>query len=79
MLAATRALDLDYAVVDAMPVDEGLVVLEVNANGVWWFLPEDVAGVLETRFHGFIDGLIAQARRRGSDLLGPRKIRPQDA
>lgn len=79
MLAATRALDLDYAVVDAMPVDEGLAVLEVNANGVWWFLPEDVAGVLEARFHGFIDGFIAQARRRGSGMLGPRKMRPQDA
>jgi hypothetical protein len=72
MLAAARALDLDYAVVDAMPVAEGLAVLEVNANGVWWFLPEDVAGVLETRFHGFIDGLIEQARRRVSGLPGPR-------
>src|SRR4029077_15583487 len=72
MLAAARALDLDYAVVDAMPVAEGLAVLEGNANGVWWFLPEDVAGVLETRFHGFIDGLIEQARRRVSGLPGPR-------
>lgn len=64
MLAAARALDLDYAVVDAMPVDDGLAVLEVNANGVWWFLPDDVAQVLEKRFHAFLDRLIAQAKGR---------------
>ncbi|MBV9569556.1 MAG: hypothetical protein JO172_15610 [Hyphomicrobiales bacterium] len=63
MLAAARALDLDYAVVDAMPVDAGLAVLEVNANGVWWFLPQDVASVLEHRFHAFLDQLIAQGKR----------------
>lgn len=79
MLAAARNLHLDYAVVDAMPVDEGLAVLEVNANGVWWFLPNDVARVLETRFHRFLDGLIAQGRRRGASSPGPRYTRSQDA
>jgi hypothetical protein len=59
MLAAARALALDYAVIDAMPAGEGLVILEVNANGVWWFLPDEVAGALETRFHAFLDRLIA--------------------
>ena len=62
MRAAARALDLDYAVVDAMPVDDGLAVLEVNANGVWWFLPEDVAREIERRFHAYLDHLIASVR-----------------
>ncbi|MBV9112261.1 MAG: hypothetical protein JOY67_05510 [Hyphomicrobiales bacterium] len=62
MLAAARALELDYAVIDAMPVGDGLAVLEVNPNGVWWFLPDDVASVLEGRFHAFLDRLIAEVR-----------------
>ncbi len=72
MRSAARALDLDYAVVDAMPAAEGLAVLEVNANGVWWFLPDDVARALEKRFHGFLDKLIAQAKSRGFGSVGPR-------
>ena len=63
MLAAARALDLDYAVVDAMPIADDLAVLEVNANGVWWFLPQDVARILEGRFHTFLDRLVARERR----------------
>jgi hypothetical protein len=59
MLAVARALDLDYAVIDAMPIDDGLAILEVNANGVWWFLPEEVASRLEGRFHAFLERLIA--------------------
>ena len=49
-----RALGLDYAVIDAIPVGEDLQVLEVNANGVWWFLPADVGAVLEGRFHAWL-------------------------
>ena len=50
----TRLLGLDYAVIDAIPVGDELHVLEVNANGVWWFLPDDVGAVLETRFHAWL-------------------------
>jgi hypothetical protein len=35
-------------------------------------LPDDVARVLERRFHGFIDGLIAQPPRRGLGVPGSR-------
>jgi hypothetical protein len=62
MLAAARALDLEYAVIDAMPAGDGLVILEVNANGVWWFLPEDVGIRLEARFHAYLDRLIGEGR-----------------
>ena len=61
MLAAARALGLDYAVIDAMPVGDDLLILEVNANGVWWFLPQAVQDELETRFHLFLDKLIGEA------------------
>jgi hypothetical protein len=65
MLAAAKALGLDYAVIDAMPDGEGgLVVLEVNANGVWWFLPDAVGRLLEGRFHAFLDRMIAAPRTR---------------
>ncbi|MBV9138256.1 MAG: hypothetical protein JO357_14460 [Hyphomicrobiales bacterium] len=72
MLGAARALDLDYAVVDAMPVGDDLAILEVNANGVWWFLPADVANLLEGRFHAFLDRLLADVKRPGNGSLGPR-------
>lgn len=65
MLAASRALDLRYAVIDALPDGDGLVILEVNANGVWWFLPKDVATALEARFHAFLDRLIGDPRMQG--------------
>ncbi len=64
MLAAARALDLGFAVIDAMPEDGRLVILEVNANGVWWFLPDEVASVLERRFHAYLDRLIGEGRPR---------------
>ncbi|MBV9054457.1 MAG: hypothetical protein JO196_18845 [Hyphomicrobiales bacterium] len=72
MLGAARALDLDYAVVDAMPVGDDLAILEVNANGVWWFLPADVANLLEGRFHAFLDRLLADVKHPGNGSLGPR-------
>jgi hypothetical protein len=64
MLAAARALDLRYAVIDALPEGDSLVILEVNPNGVWWFLPADVATMLEARFHAFLDRLIGDVPAR---------------
>ena len=58
-IAMTRALGLDYAVLDAIPVGDTLYVLEVNANGVWWFLPADVGAVLENRFHAWIESEVS--------------------
>ena len=58
LLAMTKALGLDYAVVDAIPAGGELHVLEVNANGVWWFLPTDVVAVLEARFHAWIESTV---------------------
>ena len=55
-LAMARTLHLDYAVIDAIPVGDELHVLEVNANGVWWFLPNDVGAELEIRFHEWLEG-----------------------
>jgi glutathione synthase/RimK-type ligase-like ATP-grasp enzyme len=74
MLAVASVLGLDYAVVDAMPLGDGLAILEVNANGVWWFLPSEVATVVESRFHAFLDRLIADglAKRLGRVHDGPR-------
>lgn len=57
----TRVLGLDYAVIDAIPVGDELHVLEVNANGVWWFLP-DVAEELETRFHSWVERVVDETR-----------------
>jgi hypothetical protein len=57
-LGAARALDLDYAVIDAMPTDSGLAILEVNSNGVWWFLPPDIGAVLEAKFHAWLERLV---------------------
>ena len=51
----TRCLGLQYAVIDAIPNGDDLHLLEVNANGVWWFLPDRVAGVLEARFHAWLE------------------------
>ena len=61
----TRALGLDYAVIDAIPVGEELHLLEVNANGVWWFLPADVGAVLEARFHAWVG---REVEREGNGL-----------
>ena len=54
----TRCLGLDYAVIDAIPSGDELHVLEVNANGVWWFLPPDIAAALEARFHTWLESEI---------------------
>ena len=64
MLAAARALDLRYAVIDALPDGDNLAILEVNADGVWWFLPENVATMLEARFHAFLERLIGEVREQ---------------
>jgi len=53
--SVTRCLGLDYAVIDAIPAGDELHLLEVNANGVWWFLPDRVAHVLEARFHAWLE------------------------
>ena len=58
LLAMTRCLGLDYAVIDAIPSGDELHVLEVNANGVWWFLPPDIAAALEARFHTWLESEI---------------------
>ena len=62
MLGAARALDLDFAVIDALPHQGSLTILEVNANGVWWFLPHEVAQILEARFHHWLEGLVKTMR-----------------
>ena len=62
LFGMTRALGLDYAVIDAIPTGPELHVLEVNANGVWWFLPADVGNLLEARFHAWLEGEIDAAR-----------------
>ena len=62
LVAMTRCLGLDYAVIDAIPTGDDLHVLEVNANGVWWFLPDDVGAVLEGRFHDWLERRVDAAR-----------------
>jgi hypothetical protein len=62
LVAMTRALGLDYAVIDALPSAGELHVLEVNANGVWWFLPPDVGAFLRERFHAWIEREVDGAR-----------------
>ncbi len=59
----TRSLGLDYAVLDAIPVGDTLHVLEMNANGVWWFLPSDVGATLEDRFHSWIEAAVRTSMR----------------
>ena len=61
LVAMTRCLGLDYAVIDAIPTGDVLQVLEVNANGVWWFLPTDVGQVLEDKFHRWIEAAVNEA------------------
>ncbi len=62
-VSMTRTLGLDYAVLDAIPVGDTLHVLEVNANGVWWFLPSDVGDVLQKHFHAWIERAVEHALR----------------
>jgi hypothetical protein len=61
LVAMVKTLGLDYAVIDAIPEGDRLNVLEVNANGVWWFLPEAVGAIIENRFHAFLEERIAMA------------------
>jgi hypothetical protein len=63
LVACARHLGLDYAVADAIPSGERLSILEINANGVWWFLPADVGAELERYFHQFLEGFIDSRRR----------------
>lgn len=66
MLGASRALGLEYSVIDAMPTGDRLTILEVNANGVWWFLPTEIAACLEANFHFWLERLVDAARRTES-------------
>ncbi len=62
-VAMARTLGLDYAVLDAIPVGDTLHVLEVNANGVWWFLPSDVGETLRAHFHSWIEAAVRTSMR----------------
>ena len=62
-VAMARTLGLDYAVLDAIPVGDKLHVLEVNANGVWWFLPADVGETLRDHFHSWIEAAVRTSMR----------------
>lgn len=59
---SVAVLGLDYGVIDAIPVGDRLHLLEVNANGVWWFLPDDVGAVLQGRFDAWLESVVAAAR-----------------
>jgi hypothetical protein len=63
MLSASRALNLEYSVIDALPNGDKLTILEVNANGVWWFLPPAIGAALEAKFHRWLERLIEDGRR----------------
>ena len=63
MISASRALNLEYSVIDALPNGDRLSILEVNANGVWWFLPPAIGAALEVRFHRWLERLIEDGRR----------------
>jgi hypothetical protein len=56
---SVAVLGLDYGVIDAIPVGGRLHLLEVNANGVWWFLPDDVGAVLQGRFDAWVETAVA--------------------
>ncbi len=62
-VAMTRTLGLDYAVLDAIPAGDTLHVLEVNANGAWWFLPADVRALLQSQFHAWIEAAVITSMR----------------
>jgi glutathione synthase/RimK-type ligase-like ATP-grasp enzyme len=58
LVASARHLGLDYAVIDAMPDGDELNILEINANGVWWFLPPTIGAEIEGHFHRFVERFI---------------------
>jgi len=62
LLEACRLLGLRYAVIDAIPKDGELHILEVNCNGVWSNLPRPLADQVASRFHEFLhDSLVRPA------------------
>jgi hypothetical protein len=67
LVAMVKTLGLDYAVIDAIPDGDRLNILEINANGVWWFLPQMVGAHIETRFHAFLEARIAVAGGTATD------------
>jgi hypothetical protein len=71
LVAGARHLGLDYAVADAIPNGEHLSILEINANGVWWFLPAAVGAELERYFHQFLERFIDS--RRGTARFSARR------
>ena len=60
LLEACRLLGLRYAVIDAIPKDGKLHILEVNCNGVWSNLPRPLADQVCGRFHEFLRDSLAQ-------------------
>ena len=74
MVGATRALGLEYSVIDALPDGERLTILEVNSNGVWWFLPTEIAACLEARFHRWLERLV-EAEQRTRSVAAPSGAR----
>ena len=49
-----RKLGLSYAVIDAIPTDEGLELLDLNVNGTWQWLPVPLATTLGDAFHAML-------------------------
>jgi hypothetical protein len=54
IVAASRALGLSYAAIDAIPENGELLILEINANGVWWMLPAPIQEHVRSAFHRFL-------------------------
>jgi hypothetical protein len=52
-----EVLGLSYAAFDCLPEDGGgVVVLEVNPNGTWQYLPDPIRSSLTAAFHGHVAG-----------------------
>ena len=49
-----KELGLSYAVIDAIPTDEGFDLLEFNVNGTWQWLPDALASTLTDAFHSML-------------------------
>ena len=58
--AYVKRLGLSYAVVDAIPSDEGLELLELNVNGTWQWLPDPLARTLGDAFHAMLRRKLAR-------------------
>lgn len=58
-----RELGLRYAVFDALPASNELLVTEVNTNGTWFQWPAPIRTLVAERFHGFVHRLAIEARR----------------